>query len=138
MIHLRGWLKTVDKYKKAHLLFISCYDNLDFADDFTRNYLQNYNDKFKEKNADLEVSEDIDQTLLKHPLKGDEFLVQLSNKTRYYDRLSNRVQVNDIMYERVLCTCTIIPYKFYKTVDDKKQQIIGWKIMCSEIKRPSI
>lgn len=140
-VQLRGWLKTIDKYKKAHLIFISNYDFPENQDDYTKDYLRNYNRKFKEKNkpenVDQKVPEDVDEILLKFPLHGDEFTVQLSNTTKYYSRVLDRVTVKDLLFGKVLCSCTIVPYVFYKTLDDKKQQITGWKIMCKEIRASS-
>lgn len=142
-LHLRGFLKTIDKYNKAHLAYLSQYDYYDkdypdSANDYTKECLMNYDKKFKKEFREQKIPQDVDEMLLKTPLCNYEFIIQFTNKTKYLNKQSQYISCDNLIHKRILCTVTIVPYTFYKTTNKPnkilKQQIKGWKIICKQIR----
>lgn len=137
-IKLRGIFVSVDKYNRAHLLFLSRYHySWELDGDFARNSLKNYDSRFKERIQEKKQPEDIDEVQIKSPIKRDEYIVNLNKKIKYLNIQSELTSLDNLIMKEVIIDATLTDYEFLDKTSIKngiKKKIIGWKITSGRIK----
>jgi len=138
-IKLRGIFKSIDKYGRGHLIFLSDYHyQHELPRDFTREYLKSYDVIFKTATQEKKY-DDVDEVRVVSPIKHRDWVINFSKNVKYLNDQSELVVSDELLSREVLIDATIRQYKFNDKLNkDKKTKIVGWKIVARMIKENKV